>query len=125
MRYLLDTHVVLWLFAEPEKIPARVIEALEDSGNTVLVSVATAWEVANKIGNGKLGVSVDEFLGELKKQPFEILPVELRHVRELANLATIHRDPFDRILIAQAVVDQLVIISVDEKFGKYGVEVFW
>ena len=102
-----------------------MVEALEDSTNTALVSVASIWEAAIKIGKGKLNLSVDELLGELKLQPFEFLSLELRHVQGLKGLPGIHKDPFDRMLISQAIVDDLVLVSVDAHFQHYGVRVFW
>ena len=125
MRYLLDTHVLLWISAEPERIPARVIEVIEEPSNTALVSVASIWEAAIKIGKGKLKFSVDDLLAELKQQPFDILPIEIRHVQGLRVLPPIHKDPFDRILISQAIIDDLVLVSVDSHFHNYGVKVFW
>ena len=125
MRYLLDTHVLLWISAEPERIPARVIEVIEEPSNTALVSVASIWEAAIKIGKGKLKFSVDDLLAELKQQPFDILPIEIRHVQGLRGLPPIHKDPFDRILISQAIIDDLLLVSVDSHFHNYGVKVFW
>ena len=116
---------MLWLGAAPDKIPTRVMEVMEDASNTLLFSVASVWELAIKSESGKLRITLDEMLAELKQQPFEILPVELRHIQGLKRLPDIHKDPFDRMLIAQAIVDDLEIVSVDEQFSKYGVRVLW
>ena len=125
MRYLLDTHVVLWLGAAPERIPAGVMELMEDPSNTLLFSIASIWEIVIKAESGKLRITIDELLRELEQQPFEIIPVALRHMKGLEGLPAIHKDPFDRMLIAQTIVDNLTIVSADGHFGKYGVPVFW
>ena len=125
MRFLLDTHVLLWITGDPERIPIGLIATLEHADSKTFVSVASIWEVAIKIGQGKIRLSVEELLEELKKQPFEILPIEVRHVQGLTGLAPFHKDPFDRLLISQALTDDLVLVSVDRQFSQYGVRLFW
>lgn len=126
MRILLDTHVWLWLQAEPEHLDPPVLEALEDETNDLLLSAASSWEVAVKWALGKL---------ELPEPPSTYVPsrmqwqgviglaVEHSHALAVAELPPHHRDPFDRLLIAQALHYDLVIATADANFDAYGVEV--
>jgi len=128
MRLLLDSHALLWFYEGSASLsgPARL--AIEDPGNEKLVSHATAWEVAIKVrlGKLKLAVSYDElFPGALLTNGFRILPPDFAHYRELLTLPFHHRDPFDRLLIAQARVEGLTLVSCDPLFRPYGVRLLW
>ncbi len=128
MTYLLDTHVLLWAAAEPERVSGRVRDILQ-CGATVLVwSVAGTIEIATKVRKGKLRIpgTVESFIEEKRALlGLEILPVENRHAVRLATLPRIHGDPLDRILVAQAQVEGLPLVTADGRLRAYGVEVIW
>lgn len=125
MRILLDTHAVVWYLDGNEKLLPNHRHLIVDSRNGVFVSTATLWELAIKIGIGRLETprSLSEILATLQKQGFEILPVMPGHTLQLAALPLHHHDPFDRMLIAQAVVEHLSLITYDSAFKSYGVKV--
>jgi PIN domain nuclease of toxin-antitoxin system len=125
---LLDTHSFLWFISGNERLsdPARTF--IGDPDNLVYVSVASIWEIAIKHSLGKLALHrpFEELLtAELSGQGLEVLGIELRHLAELTRLPLHHRDPFDRLLVAQAIADSMPIISVDETLDAYGVQRLW
>jgi PIN domain nuclease of toxin-antitoxin system len=127
-RLLIDTNVVIWLLSESGRISRRAKQALSGSGVTVLVSVVTAWEVVLKHRAGKLELlqGIEEVLSEiLYRSPWTILPVVSEHVRVLAALPALHNDPFDRLLIAQALYENLTIVTADQAIAKYAVRTLW
>lgn len=121
MKLLLDTHVWLWFVRGETALPPAFGAAIRDPGNAVMVSVVSAWEVQIKTAIGKLqlGSVLDEFL-DAATLHFDILDVSLRHVRALAALPLHHRDPFDRMLVAQAQADGLTLVTVDPLVRAYG-----
>ena len=123
MRLLLDTHVWLWLISNDAKLPGPYIAALGDPRNTLMVSVASLWEFSIKQRSGKLvtGRSLEDILDSLPEVAW--LPVGLAHVRKLHDLPLIHRDPFDRILVAQAFTEGLTLLTVDAVMPQYGVPI--
>ncbi len=128
MKILLDTHAFLWWDSEPERLGLMAAGLLSKTDNEIFVSVASAWEVQIKKQLGKLSLSVP--LAELiesqeQVNDVRILPVKLDHVLALDDLAPHHKDPFDRILVAQARVEGMMLISGDPVFSKYDVEVLW
>lgn len=126
MNILIDTHVVLWLQTEPERIAVDVLGQIADPDVTVLLSSASLWEIAIKYANGKLPLPerVDEwFPAYLRDQNIDVLPVRAEHALRVATLPMHHRDPFDRMLIAQAQIENLPIVTVDRSFDSYEVEV--
>ena len=128
MRVLLDTHVLLWGGAEPERISERVRGLLQDGGTGLVWSVAGTVEIATKVGKGKLKIpgTVESYIRERQVLlGLEILPVENRHAVRLADLPRIHGDPLDRILVAQAQVEGLPLVTADARLRAYGVEVIW
>lgn len=128
MRLLLDTHAFLWAIAEEERLSQRVRDLLQDLNNDVLVSLASIWEIAIKAGLGHLDVP-DDLEGFIAKQlsrtGIAMLPIEFRHVVGVRDLPMHHRDPFDRLLIAQSRIERIPIISVDARFNAYGVDIVW
>ena len=120
MNLLLDTHVLIW-WDEGRRLAANARRAIEKA-DTVYVSAASAWEVAIKIGLGRLRPtrSVEQAAGE---SGFVELPVTFRHAERVAALPAHHRDPFDRLLIAQAAVEALTLVSRDPVFERYSLEV--
>lgn len=126
MKLLLDTQIWLWLQTAPERLSPVATDALVDPANTVFLSVASTWEMAIKSAAGKLFLprSLREVVSEsLATDDLRALPVDNRHCFELASLPALHRDPFDRILVAQALVDGLTLVTHDPMFERYGVSV--
>ena len=119
-RFLLDTHVVLWALAEPAKLARPARSALEDAQNEVLVSVVSAWEIAIKRALGKLDAP-DDLEAAIRMQGFEPLLLTFHHAAQAGGLPPHHRDPFDRMLIAQAQAEGLILVTRDSNFPLYGV----
>ncbi|MGB8859226.1 MAG: type II toxin-antitoxin system VapC family toxin [Ilumatobacteraceae bacterium] len=117
---LLDTHVVLWAFASPDRLAPHVRQALEDPRNTVLVSAATVWEVEIKRALGKLEAP-DGFAAQCIQRGFEALDITFGHAETAGALPPHHIDPFDRMLIAQALTEDLELVSNDGVFADYGI----
>ena len=120
MRLLLDTHVVLWAVTEPERLSASTRAALIAPRNTLYLSVASAWEMEIKRALGKLTTPAS-FDDELARLRLEELPVRLAHTRLLRELPDHHKDPFDRLLIAQARAESLVLVTADPAIRRYSV----
>ena len=126
MTLLLDTHAFLWWVGDDPRLSARARRAI--TGATCLISVASCWEMSIKAGLGRLAVPrpLARFLQEqLEVNGFSVLPVSLEHAAAVAELPFHHRDPFDRLLAAQARHDDLAIVSADPVFRKYGVRRVW
>lgn len=122
MRLLLDTHVWLWFRTGSPRLGAAARQAILDSSNELLVSVVSAWEVGVKSAMGKLSLpAAFETWLDSALTGFDTLPVELRHARAAVGLPMHHKDPFDRLLIAQASTDGLTLITADEQIRPYGV----
>ncbi|MBV8087692.1 MAG: type II toxin-antitoxin system VapC family toxin [Chloroflexi bacterium] len=123
MRFLLDTQVFLWWLQAPERIASEAREAISEAVNEVLVSVVVVWEIGIKARTGKLQVppNLAEWVPvELARHQFRVQPVELSHVLTLEDLPLHHRDPFDRLLIAQAQSLGVPIATADRQFAAYG-----
>lgn len=123
MKLLLDTHVLLWALLEPQKLSPEMRRALEDSDNTIFVSAATAWEIATKWRLGKLRQAqavVDHYAMALHRLAAVELPISGAVAREAGLWDVPHRDPFDRLLAAQAKADNLVLASTDPAFAQFG-----
>jgi PIN domain nuclease of toxin-antitoxin system len=128
MRLLLDTHALLWWAAGDTRLPRRARATIADEDNAVVVSAASAWEIATKHRLGKLaaaGPLVDRLLDYLADQEFVELAVTVRHAQGAGGLPGAHRDPFDRMLAAQAQLESLTIVSNDTVFDGYGVRRLW
>lgn len=124
MRLLLDTHALLWAVADPERLPSAVVDQVVDPRNDVLVSVVSAWEVAIKRAKGLLDFG-DVTRALLEAHRFRLLGLDLRHTVAVASLPPHHGDPFDRMLVAQARVDDLAVVTRDAAFDAYGVDTVW
>ena len=125
---LLDTHTMLWFFWDDARLSPAAKGLIEDGDNRKLVSIASCWEIAIKVGLGKLDIGEPSrsFLPrEIARNNFELLPIGLDHATMVEGLATHHRDPFDRLLIAQATAEQLSLVSADAVFDQYGVVRLW
>lgn len=125
---LVDTQAMLWFFWDDAQLSATAKAQIEDPDNRKLVSVASCWEVAIKVGLGKLdlGESSRTFLPrEIARNNFELLPISLDHATAVEDLPPHHGDPFDRLLTAQSQIDNLTLVSVDPVFDRYGVPRIW
>lgn len=121
MKYLLDTHIVIWLAREPNKLSKTIIEILENPENIVYFSTVNLWEIAIKINLKKDGFLFDtaKLYQQLLANGFLELAINHKYIKTLENLPIIHRDPFDRMLIAQSMVDELCLITNDDKIIQY------
>ncbi|MDR2874593.1 MAG: type II toxin-antitoxin system VapC family toxin [Methylobacillus sp.] len=121
MNVLLDTHVALWAIQDSPLLPPRVREILLSQDNTIYVSAASLWEISIKFGlnRGDMPISGKEALGYFRSAGYRILPIEPEHTVEVENLAPHHKDPFDRLLVAQALVEPMRLITHDPQVAKY------
>lgn len=121
MDYLLDTHTLLWFLEGSSDLSPTSRKIIEDKNSVVLVSLVSIWEITIKQNLGKLVLNID--LGELKNKlnenDFQFLPIDFEHIIGLSALPLNHRDPFDRLLISQAITENLVLISKDAIFSSY------
>ena len=128
MRLLLDTHAFLWWLAGNRRLSRAARHAVEDTSNDVVVSAATAWEITTKHRVGKLpeadAVALD-VTGSIASQGFDELAITVRDAERAGRLPGTHRDPFDRMLIAQALAHDLTVVSIDSVFDGYGVSRLW
>ena len=128
MRLLLDTHALLWWLDGDRRLSAKARRAIANEANTILVSAASAWEITTKarLGNlrGALDVAAD-VAGCVAGQGFTPLDITMLHAQRAGSMAGEHRDPFDRMLIAQGQLEDIAIVSDDNMFDQYGVRRFW
>lgn len=128
MRALLDTHVLLWWLVEEARLSATARQAIADPASELFLSAASTWEIAIKVGLGRLRLPsplrslIPKVLREQSIQP---LPISNAHAVAVADLPPHHRDPFDRMLVAQARLEKLVILSSDPVFARYGARTAW
>jgi PIN domain nuclease of toxin-antitoxin system len=128
MNLLLDTHTFIWWADAPEKLSANALQALEDEHNRLILSVVSVWEMQIKAQLGKMKPSLplkDLIESQQQANELEILPVSIEHVFELDNLPPHHKDPFDRLLLAQSIVERATIVSLDPKLSSYSVILLW
>lgn len=129
MKLLLDTHAFLWATTAPERLSASASRHIEGSDNEIYVSAATGMEIAIKASLGRLaveGTDVERVIpDEIERHAFQQLPVQVHHALRVASLPWHDRDPFDRLLVAQAMVEGLAIVTADRAIREYGVEVIW
>jgi len=128
MKLLLDTHAFIWWANEPEKLSSKVLSLCADAENTLIVSVASIWEMQIKTQLGKLKIALplaDLIRSQQQTNNIQILPIELEHVLELQKLPAHHHDPFDRLLIVQAKAEGALLVSKDKTFKKYKTKLLW
>ncbi|MFN3944338.1 MAG: type II toxin-antitoxin system VapC family toxin [Allosphingosinicella sp.] len=123
MKLLLDTHALLWWLADDARLGPAARRHIGDAGNRVLVSHVSLWETAIKIGIGKLRLDIGAALAAIRERGLEELGLEPAHLTTLAALERHHRDPFDHMLIAQAIVEGATLMSEDARMGEYPVAV--
>ena len=127
MQYLLDTHTFIWLTESDVRLSGNAAREIVNGNNKCFLSIASIWEIAIKSGNGKLLLKVpfQYITNLLLKNNISILPIEFTHLQRLLNLNLFHKDPFDRVIIAQAISDGLTILSADKEFSLYPVKCLW
>ena len=124
MRFLLDTHVLLWWRDASPLLSPRASAEIAAGENEVLVSVASLWEITIKRRLGKLAFA-DDFETVLREERFGLLGISFQHLRRLDTLPLLHRDPFDRLVIAQALAENVPILGNDQAFAAYGATLIW
>ena len=127
MNLLLDTHAFLWFIGGDKQLPEKSVELIKNPENNCFISIASLWEIAIKYSLGKIELKngFEELYKIIQFSAIEILPISFDHLKQLAKLDFHHRDPFDRIIISQAISEKLTVISKDENFGKYEVRILW
>ncbi|MBX2989715.1 MAG: type II toxin-antitoxin system VapC family toxin [Bacteroidetes bacterium] len=127
MKLLLDTHALIWFLQDDERLTAEAKKAIQTSGNVSFVSLASMWEMAIKSSLGKLKIEVPfgEIPNSVRKSGLEMLDIRFEHIETVSGMPFFHRDPFDRILIAQAIFSRLSLVSNESVFEQYGIERIW
>ncbi len=123
MRLLLDTHALLWWLSDDSRLGQPARDLIADPANDVLVSVVSLWDIQVKVRVGKLTADLPAILREIEAQAFDLLPMTPAHFGLLGTLATHHQDPFDHLLIAQALVEAAAFVSEDGRVQAHGVRV--
>lgn len=128
MKVLLDTYTFLWWITDDPKLSLRAREIFADGNNELLLSAASGWEISIKVQIGRLRLPADpqHFIpDQLSTNAIRSLPIQMNHALHVLTLPNHHRDPFDRLLVAQAQLEELPILSADPQIGKYQVDVIW
>ncbi len=128
MNLLLDSHIFIWWREEPAKLSPKAFSEISDANNNIFISVVTIWELQIKIALNRLTIKgglENAVKDEQQNNGFQILPVNLSHALNIENLPPHHSDPFDRLLISQAIVENMTLVSADKEFGKYQVNLLW
>jgi PIN domain nuclease of toxin-antitoxin system len=128
VRLLLDTHAFLWWVTDDDRLSERAGELIADGANDVYFSAASAWEIAIKAGLGRIRLPDEAWTftpDQLERNAFQALPVHVAHAVAVITLPDVHRDPFDRMLVAQAITEGLTIVSADPELARYAVPVVW
>lgn len=125
MEVLLDTHILIWFINGDDALSEKSKKIISNIDNKCHISIASIWEIAIKLSLGKLSLNggLTKISKILKKYEIEILPIEFSHIEKLLKLEFYHKDPFDRIIISQSLVEKIPIITIDEKFKEYNVDV--
>ena len=124
MRLLLDTHTFLWWMAASRAISTTARGAIADPANDVLISIASVWELTIKVTAGKLNFPADPE-AIIRGEGFNILPISFAHLRQHHSLPFLHKDPFDRMLVAQAIVEATPLVTRDRQLAQYGTPILW
>jgi PIN domain nuclease of toxin-antitoxin system len=128
VRLLLDTHAFLWWVTDDDRLSTRAGELIAEGTNEVFFSAASAWEIAIKAGLGRIRLPDDAWSftpDQLERNAFQPLPVHVRHAGAVIALPDLHRDPFDRMLVAQAMTEGLTFLTGDEMLSEYPVDIEW
>ena len=127
MNYLLDTHALIWYFQDSSNIPSKIADLIDSRENNKCVCSVSLWEIAIKMDIGKLKIdlSFDDLLGEIANSELTVLQIDNKHLKGVSKLPFLHKDPFDRLIIATAIAEKMTIITVDENIQKYDVSWIW
>jgi PIN domain nuclease of toxin-antitoxin system len=127
MQLLLDTHTFIWFISGDQALPQKALDAIKNTENKCYISIASIWEIAIKFSLKKLELKsdFDNIIDFLASNDIEVLQLTFQHLQKIINLEFHHRDPFDRLIIAQAIVENLTIITKDENFSRYTDSLFW
>jgi PIN domain nuclease of toxin-antitoxin system len=127
MKYLLDTHAIIWYFEDSPKLPQNIADLIDDPEINICICSASLWEIAIKMSLGKLKIPIifDEILFNIKDGDYDILQIKDEYLLKLLELPFLHKDPFDRLLIASALAEDLTILTADENIQKYDVKWIW
>ncbi len=121
MKFLLDTHALLWWLADDDQLGGAAREVVADPANDILISMVSLWEIAVKVRIGKLEADIEEIINAVQREGFTVLDIGMAHLVALARLPMHHRDPFDHLLIAQAMTEDATFISEDRNAARYPV----
>jgi len=127
MNYIIDTHALIWYFEDSSKIPDKIVKCIDDATNNKYICSVSLWEITIKTQIGKLTMnfSFDELLAEISNSDLHVLQIENDYLTELSKIPLIHKDPFDRLIIATAIAEDMTIITVDENIRKYDIACVW
>ena len=128
MKYLLDTHVIIWLAKKDnEKLSSKSMEIIRSQDSQLFISIISFWEIALKMNNGKLvlGISLDTLFDNIEKSGITITSIEKEYILCLSTLPPVHKDPFDRLLITTALIEDMTLLTADENNQKYDVPWIW
>jgi PIN domain nuclease of toxin-antitoxin system len=128
MKALLDSHTLLWWFADSPQLSVPAAELIDDPMSTIFVSAATAWEICTKVRIGKLPTGkflCEDFAGIISRNHFTALPVQVEHAQLAGLLPANHKDPFDRMLVAQAMIEQMPLVTNDAAIAEFNVRIIW
>ncbi len=128
MKLLVDAHALIWASDDPSKLSLQALTALHDPTNELFLSAGTIWEIAIKVGLGKLALSMPyrQWMSQaMADLGMTVLPITVEHAEVQANLPRHHGDPFDRLLVAQAIVERLMLVSTDPHFDSFGISRHW
>lgn len=128
MRLLVDAHAFIWAVDDPSKLGTQAVTALQDPGNDLLLSAGTIWEIAIKVGLGKLSLSMPyrQWMNQaITDLGMTVLPITVEYADVQGNLPKHHGDPFDRLLVAQAQMENMALVSADPGFDPYGINRLW
>ncbi|MXV50766.1 PIN domain-containing protein [Pedobacter sp. HMF7647] len=126
-KYLLDTHAIIWFAENDQQLSRNAVKIIENADNEINVSIASLWEIAVKVSIGKLKINkeIEKIVTLLEDNQINLLPIRPTHIAAYINLPLFHKDPFDRLIISQAISEQLTVISKDEHFSLYKVPINW
>lgn len=128
MQLLLDTHALLWWINDAESLSAKARKAISNADNDCFFSLASCWEMSIKCSIGKLTLAqpLDQFIpDQLFRNGIRLLPIDFRHIAKVATLPFLHRDPFDRLLVAQASSEKMTLVTADATIARYDVKCLW
>jgi PIN domain nuclease of toxin-antitoxin system len=127
MKILLDTHAFIWFLEGNDRLSEKARKNIESDANQIYISIASFWEMAVKVSLGKLDLAIafDELYTLAMENDIEMLPIQFEHTQLVAQLPFHHKDPFDRMLIAQSLVEQMPILTIDSYFNSYPCKILW